>query len=474
MLRNVIFCKLALDNRRHKKGEILKYSANKRQPGGANCRLHRLAWALALCLPLNTWAQQALIDQAQALVTAGKPGDAYLLLEASEEAYAGDAAFDYLLASTALNSGRPSKAIFVHERILAVDPSYLGVRADMGLAYYALGDHARAKIEFEAVLAIGNLPPDLRSQVEQYVRAIDSRGAGSGTYRTAYIEFGFGRDSNIGSATEHRSLNLPAYGLYQPLPPIGLRRGDNYSTLALGGEVNHALNERLGVYAGADYRIRDYRQYNDPNTWTLDGRAGLSYSGNDWLLRAGVLLGEYRYNAARLRHSSGANVDWRRAIDASNQITVGASVIKANYLTTGTLGQDVNIYSGSVGWLRAIGGGNTVLGLSGTLGYEESLRSRDDGDRRFWGPRLTLQSNFTSVLGGYVTTGATHSVYSGNNTSYQFARNETTYDLTMALNWAVAKGVALRPQLSHVKNVSNATLYSYDKTDLSLNLRFDY
>ena len=474
MLRNVIFCKLALDNRRHKKGEILKYSANKRQPGGANCRLHRLAWALALCLPLNTWAQQALIDQAQALVTAGKPGDAYLLLEASEEAYAGDAAFDYLLASTALNSGRPSKAIFVHERILAVDPSYLGVRADMGLAYYALGDHARAKIEFEAVLAIGNLPPDLRSQVEQYVRAIDSRGAGSGTYRTAYIEFGFGRDSNIGSATEHRSLNLPAYGLYQPLPPIGLRRGDNYSTLALGGEVNHALNERLGVYAGADYRIRDYRQYNDPNTWTLDGRAGLSYSGNDWLLRAGVLLGEYRYNAARLRHSSGANVDWRRAIDASNQITVGASVIKANYLTAGTLGQDVNIYSGSVGWLRAIGGGNTVLGLSGTLGYEESLRSRDDGDRRFWGPRLTLQSNFTSVLGGYVTTGATHSVYSGNNTSYQFARNETTYDLTMALNWAVAKGVALRPQLSHVKNVSNATLYSYDKTDLSLNLRFDY
>lgn len=44
----------------------------------------------------------------------------------------------------------------------------------------------------------------------------------------------------------------------------------------------------------------------------------------------------------------------------------------------------------------------------------------------------------------------------------------------MALNWSVAKGVALRPQVSYIKNVSNATLYSYDKTDLSLNLRFDY
>ena len=452
----------------------MEHSPAKRRPGGPTRRLPQIAWVLALCLPLSAGAQQALISQAQALVTAGKAGDAYLLLEASEEAYAGDAAFDYLLASTALNSGRPSKAIFVHERILAVDPSYIGVRADMGLAYYALGDHARAKIEFEAVLAIGNLPPDLRSQVEQYVQAIDARSQSSGSYRTAYVEFGFGRDSNVGSATEHRLLNLPAYGLYQPLPPIGLRRGDNYSTLALGGEINHALNQRLGVYAGADYRIRDYRQYNDPNTWTLDGRAGLSYSGNDWLLRGGLLLGEYRYNAARLRQSSGANLDWRQAINASNQFTAGASVIKANYLTRSTQGQDVNIYSGNLGWLRAIGNGNTVLGLSGTLGYEESLRSRDDGDRRFWGPRLTVQSSFNQVLGAYLTTGATHSVYSGNNTSYQFARNETTYDLTMALNWSVAKGVALRPQVSYIKNVSNATLYSYDKTDLSLNLRFDY
>ena len=438
-------------------------------------RFRQLAWTLAiLCLPLGATAQQALIDQAQALSAAGKVGEAYLLLEANEEAYAGDAGFDYLLASTALNSGRPSKAIFVHERILAVDPSYVGVRADMGLAYYALGDYARAKIEFEAVLAIGSLPPDLRSQVEQYVRAIDNRGQSQGKFRTAYVEIGFGRDSNIGSATEHRILSLPAYGLYQPLPPIGLRRGDNYSTLALGGELNHSLGNRLGAYVGGDYRIRDYRHYNDPNTWTLDGRAGLSYSGNDWLLRGGILLGEYHYNAARLRHSSGANLDWRKAVDASNQFTLGTSVIKANYLTSATLGQDVNIYSGNIGWLRALGNGNTVIGLSGTLGYEESLRSRDDGDRRFWGPRLTLQSNFNSVLGGYVTTGATHSIYSGNNTSYQFARNETTYDLTMALNWAFAKGVALRPQLSYIKNVSNATLYSYDKTDLSLNLRFDY
>lgn len=418
--------------------------------------------------------QQELMQQAQAMVAAGKSGDAYLLLEAAEDAYAGDVAFDYLLASTALRSGQPSKAIFVHERILAVDPSYLGVRAEMGLAYYALGDYARAKIEFEAVLAISNLPPDLRTQVEQYVAAVEARSRASRTYGNTYVELGFGHDNNIGSATDRLQLFLPATGLYRPVPPTGRRQSDNYSSVALGGEISHPLDNRLGLYAGADYRNRDYRHFNTPNTWTADGRLGLSYTGSNWLLRSGLNAGEYTYDGERLRQTAGANIDWRTALDASNQLTLGASLLRANYLTKVSNSQDSNIYTGTLGWLHALGTGQTVLTVHGMLGLEDSLRARDDGDRHFWGPRLTLQSNFSSELGGYITAGATRSTYSGDNSSYLLARRETSYDIAMALNWTMFKGVALRPQVSYLKNASNAALYAYDKTDVSLNLRFDY
>lgn len=431
---------------------------------------------LAGLMPLTAPAadQQQLLQQAQAMVAAGKADAAYLLLEAAEDAYAGDVAFDYLLASTALRSGRPSKALFVQERILAVDPSYIGVRADMGLAYYSLGDYARAKIEFEAVLAIGNLPPDLRTQVEQYVAALEARSKAKSTYGNAYVELGFGHDTNIGSATDRLQLYLPATGLYRPVPPTGRKQSDNYATLALGGEINHPLDGRLGLYAGADYRRRDHRHFNTPNTWTADGRAGISYSGSDWLLRGGLNAGEYTYNGERLRQTGGANLDWRMALDASNQLTLGASLIRANYLTAAANSQDSNIYTGALGWLHALGTGQTVLTVNGILGQEDALRSRDDGDRHFWGPRVTLQSNFSSELGGYITAGATRSIYTGNNSSYLFARHETSYDLALAVNWALAKGVALRPQVSYVKNSSNAALYAYDKADVSLNLRFDY
>jgi hypothetical protein len=73
-----------------------------------------------------------------------------------------------------------------------------------------------------------------------------------------------------------------------------------------------------------------------------------------------------------------------------------------------------------------------------------------------------------------VSTGATHSSYMGTNSTYLNSRNETLYDLTVGLTWTVDKGILLRPTISYAKNNSNDELYSYNKVDASINLRFDY
>lgn len=416
----------------------------------------------------------ALLKQADALLKGGKADAAYALLEPLEIAEAGDLGFDYLLATAALESGKPSKATFIYERILAIEPSFIGVRADMGRAYFALGDFGRAKIEFEAVLTSPNVPPDLRLQVEQYVKAAESRAQGQKTVISSYVELGLGRDSNIGSATGQRSLTLPASGLYSPAAPTGLKTSDEYSTLGVGGEINHQLSEQWGAFVGADYRARDHVRFNDPNSATLDGRAGLSYSSGPWLLRTALTAGTYHYYGTRLRDTTGLTVDWRMALSTTSQITAAGSMMRADYLPTASASQSSVTYTGTLGWLSSFDDGTTVLSLSGSGGYEQATRGRDDGDRRFIGPRALLQTSFNDRLGGYVTGGAARSQYTGRNTSYLFERRETLYDLTFALSWAIAKGFSLRPQVTYYRNLSNAELYSYDKTDASINLRFDY
>jgi outer membrane protein len=443
-------------------------------------RFFRPAWVLAfafLCVVPAAQAQisQSVLEQADALIKAGKAEAAYQLLEPLEIQGAGDPVYDYLLGTSALDSNRPSKATFVYERILAVTPDYVGIRADMGRAYFALGDFGRAKIEFETVLTFQNLPQDLRATVEQYVKAAESRAQDKATVFNGYAEFGLGHDTNIGSANAASSLSYPGSALAGPGTYAPDLKSDNYATLGLGGELNHRFNAQWGLYGGADYRGRAYSRYCD-NTCNsaLDARLGASYSGGAWLVRGGLIAGNYTLNQAVYRDTTGLSVDWRLATPGGSQFSLGASGVQTQYLAAGQSSQNTQTNTLNVGWLTSLGNGDAVFSLSASGGVELAVGGRDDGHREFVGPRILFQKSLNSGLGAYVSAGATMSRYGGINTLYGISREESLYDIALGMTWSLRKGLSLRPQLSYLKNISNAELYSYDKTDASINLRLDY
>lgn len=441
-------------------------------------RFTTLAWAM--CLAFGTTlahaqVDQAVLERADALLKAGSAEAAYQLLEPLEVQAAGDPVYDSLLGTAALESKRPSKATFVYERILAVTPDYVGIRADMGRAYFALGDFGRAKIEFETVLSFQNLPQDLRSTVEQYAKAAEARAQDKRTVFNGYVEMGLGHDTNITSANQAASINYPgsasvAAGSYTPDA-----KPDNYATLGLGAELNHRFDAQWGLYAGGDYRGRAYNRFCD-NTCnaTLDGRLGLSYSGGSWLLRTGLVGGNYTLNKATYRDTLGLTADWRMALASGSQLSFGASTLQTQYLVAGQSSQNTQTNSVTAGWLTALGDGDAIFSITANAGVELAVGGREDGNRQFAGPRVLLQKSFSNTLGGYITAGASVSKYSGTNIFYNLSRDESLYDLSLGLTWSLAKGLSLRPQLTYVKNVSNAELYSYDKADASINLRLDY
>ena len=439
---------------------------------------------LGFCMGLSAsvaWADvsQVVLEKAEALMKAGNADQAYQMLEPLEVEGAGDLVYDYLLGTAALESNRPSKATFVYERILAVAPSYVGVRADMGRAYFALGDFGRAKIEFETVLTFQNLPQDLRGTVEQYVKAAEARTQNKRTVASGYLEVGFGRDTNIGAAHSSDVLNYP--GNPSAVPPVGAGnyspglKADGYATLGLGGEVNHQVTDRWGAYLGADYRGRAYQTFCD-NTcnWTADARTGVSYSGGAWLIKTGVTAGTYNLNQVQYRDTVGLNVDWRLALASGSQVSLGASTTRASYLSSTTVSQNTQTNSVSAGWLTSIGDGSAIFSLTASGGVEVAAGGRSDGDKQFYGPRVLFQKSFNEKLGGYITSGITYSKYAGINDLYGISRDESTTDVALGMTWTLGKGLSVRPQLSYVKNNSNAELYVYDKTDASINLRLDY
>jgi tetratricopeptide (TPR) repeat protein len=435
--------------------------------------LRAAAIVLACAITLPAWAQSDadVVAQGESLVRAGRFAEAYKLLEPLEDRLAGNLKFDYLLARSALESGYASKASFIYERILAVEPNYVGVRLEMGRAYLALGDYARAKLEFETVLRFENLPADLRQQAEIYGKAADEYISGKKTVAIGYLEYSYGYDSNPQSVTRISPVELVAIGVSLPIDPP---RGDHYQALTAGGEVIHALSERTTVFAGGDARARKHREIEAADWGTLDGRFGFGYSAGAHNTRVALTAGRFWLDDTKTRDSGGMTLDYRYLVSRQDQLTVGLNGSRNKFLTESLRTDDYDLYQGTLGWLHGAADGRGAAGLSLVFGAERETEGRIGGDKAFAGLRVTLQRSLTSRLGAFLLAGAQRGVFSEVNPLFGTEREDELYDVVTGVSWSIAKGWSLRGQLLYLENDSNQDLYEYDRTDVSLNLRVDF
>ena len=102
------------------------------------------------------------------------------------------AALDLSAAEQLLASGDAAGARTAFEQALVDEPGSIAARLGLARAYQALGEYARARIEFETVLDFDNLPPDLLGQDEVYAEIAQDYAAGERTQGFGYAETGLG------------------------------------------------------------------------------------------------------------------------------------------------------------------------------------------------------------------------------------------------------------------------------------------
>lgn len=432
---------------------------------------------LALIAGLNlssvALAAEPDLEAAKALIQAGKYGEAYTLLEPFEFEKSGNLTFDYLLGTAALNSGNPSKATFIFERILAQEPNYVGVRLDMGRAYYEMGDYARAKIEFETIIVFENLPPDLRSAAGQYLAAIQQFEESKKTAWSSYVELGMGHNSNINSGVNQNPITSP-FGTYSfdpaATPPV-LKTASRYAGFAAGTEVNRLLTDRISLYAGVDAAARGNATTSYFNYQMLNGRAGLNIRNAPWLFSFGLVGGRNFSRGAASFDTAGGNLEVRYLANNSNQLSANGQVARLRFIDQTLIANDYDQATLGVGWLHAFSSGATALTVNASAGSEQAPNGRADGGKRFQGARIGLQSALAEKVGVFFSTGFQLSRYDQQNATFLVNRRDTLHDLSMGLTWEFAKAWSLRPQLVYLRNISNIPFNAYNGVDVSLNMR---
>lgn len=447
---------------------------NKKHP----YRLTLIASALLLCSNLASAAEPDL-DKAGALLKAGKAKESYALLAPHEYEQAGNVNYDYLLGLAALDSGKADKASLALERVLAVNPNFVGARLDLARAYFALGDLERAKTEFEAVQA-QNPPPAARTVIEQYLAAIDKK-LNPGTTITGYLEGTIGYDTNVNTATAASQVFIPVFGASLTLDSSSVAARDNYLSLGGGLEISKPLKPGLSLFAGLDAKKRLNFFKDAFNTDSLDGRVGVNVDEGANTFRLSAQKGVYDIDDRLNRRLSAISGEWRHTLDPRNIFSVFGQFGNLRYghdkTATDLSYNDVDQTVAGVGWLHALDDyGRNILFASVYGGDENTVGEtvRIDGDQRFWGIRLGGQKWLRDDLDAFGSVGYKEGNYQLRNPLILDYRRDYQYDFTLGLNWKPAQNWVVRPQITYLRNDSNSGLNDYDRTDASVTVRRDF
>jgi predicted Zn-dependent protease len=113
------------------------------------------AFLLAALSPIAAYA--AISDEVKTMLEQGKSKEAYELGRQHPELL-GDPVFDFYYGLAAIDAGNAGEGVLALERYVINFPENTSARLELARGYYVLGEDARAREEFSAVLKTN--PPE--------------------------------------------------------------------------------------------------------------------------------------------------------------------------------------------------------------------------------------------------------------------------------------------------------------------------
>lgn len=404
------------------------------------------------------------LRQAEELLAAGKPGDAYELLTRNELDLAGTPSFDYLLGVAALDSHHPKDAAFALERVVASQPDFSGARIELARAQFESGEYRLARSQFQYLLT--QSPPEgTRTVIKRYLDAIDDHSVLSGSHFSALAQFGAGYDSNANGSTSEQSF------LGFTLNPRNVETKSSFGELTLGGGHTIALSEDSGLISNLQitHRANTDASFVDQTVASLGTTAVLVRGESRFSAGvdgyAGFLDGEDHERGYNL--NGGAS---RRFGDYEGAVSLRAGTLEYQDAALSIL--DANRYLAGLTVTRLnIGERSGRLGVALIAGTDDAKQSGSPYSNARYGARLFGSWLLRPQSTLYAEVSSMTTDFDG--TFFGSSRKDDQLGLTVAFdlqNFPFAKW-SVSPRLRYVKNDSDIALYEYDRFEAVVFLR---
>jgi hypothetical protein len=439
------------------------------QSGGKSFSIRILAVSLLL-FGLAPGLHAAPADELKTLVEQGKSADAYRLGEKHPDLL-GDPAFDYYFGVAAIDTGHAGVGVLALERFVINSPGNINARLELARGYFALGDDARARDEFDFV-AKSNPPAAVQANIDRFLDAIRAREIRFSTVSSFFVEAGYGYDSNVSGGVSNSNISLPVFGTVL-VNQAGVKAGSSYSWVAAGGQVSKPIAPGLAVFGAGqvDGKYNNANNQFDQNNVAMAG--GLTYLRNKEFFRATLSRGEVALDDARFRDVTSVAGEWHHQFDDLQTVNPFIQYAQLRYADSNQP-RDSNLVAGGVGYRKAwTASWQPQLNAVISGGSEHDIRDRPDLGRELYGARVTF--GVTPRTKWSLVVGATylHSRY-GFDPTLQTSRKDNFNAVDATVSYAYTRNVSVRVEMLASQNASNLDLYAYRRNVAALKIRYEF
>lgn len=438
------------------------------------------AWWVAVGLSwmtLGTAHASETAAQIRALLQQGKAQDAWQLGRRHADLL-GTPEFDLVFGIAAINAGKASEGVLALERVLLASPDNTVARLELARGYFLLGEDARSREEFEALLE-RKPPPDVARVINEYLEALAARSSRFQPSLSGYAEFGGGHDSNVPSGVEDPNITLPVFGEIS-LADSAVRASDRYLMAGAGIRFSRPVAAKWQAFATLSGEQRANRSIDVFDQEVIAGAAGLSWQLSDRnALRFTFGLSTQTIDHRKYRDSSAFSAEWGRQLGASTTGTIGYQRAQFRYGGFNTVRDaDYDAISLGLRW-RGTGAWRPDVDLAASGAREKALLGdRQDLSRDLTGFRAGLSLSPAAAWTISLSSNWLKSDYLEADPLLLVVRNDRYLASEVALTWALpmswARNLSLRVDWINAHNKSNLALYEYKRRAGGIKLRYDF
>lgn len=430
---------------------------------------HVSAGALALAALA---AVAAPADEVRALMESGRAADAYALGRKHPEAL-GNPAFDFFYGIAAIDTGNAGEGVLALERYLLTFPDNVSARLQLARGYFALGEDARSREEFEDLRKAAP-PADIAATIERFLDAIRLRESRYTTSTGLYIEAGLGHDSNANGGVSNASIFLPNLGNVI-ISAAGTKNADSFTHFGVGGHVTHPVAPGVSLFATgqAELKAHHHDQQFDQGNVNLTGGVSVLRERNLW--RAGLIHSLVTVESDRFRTTTGASAEWQHQLDERQSFSLGGQAARLSY-PGANAARTANFLGVSAGYRRLFTHAwQPILSAAVNAGREDTVSAgRDDLARDLVGGRIGV--SFTPEAKWGVSFGATvqRAQHRAADLILGVKRHDTYGAVDAAVSYLVDRNLSLRAEALVSKNDSNIQLYEFPRNLYSVKVRYEF